>query len=291
MNFIVHNESTVRLSFFAGGLFTFWIMGLILPFRNSGQDLRSIRWSSNLILTFGNSLLIKVIAPLSLVEISNWAATHNYGLFNLLQLPAALNLLLSIFVFDAIIYWQHRLTHIIPLFWRLHRVHHTDIEFDVTTASRFHPIEILLSFAVKMLFVVLLGANAAGIILFEVILNFSAMFNHGNYSLSPGLEKIVRFFIVTPDMHRVHHSVLIRETNSNFGFNFPWWDRLFGTYRAQPVAGHEQMTIGLSQFRKAEQVTLLKLLMLPFTGEEGRYSLKYIGKDPTRQKRDDDNVE
>ncbi|MBM4352080.1 MAG: sterol desaturase family protein, partial [Deltaproteobacteria bacterium] len=154
--------------------------------------------------------------------------------------------------------------HFIPLFWRLHRVHHTDLDFDVTTGIRFHPIEILLSMGIKMAVVITLGPSPLAVILFEILLNATSMFNHGNVRLPVSIDRILRLFVVTPEMHRVHHSVLIREFNSNFGFNLPWWDRILGTYRAQPEAGHEGMTIGLAQFRNPGAITLPHLLILPF---------------------------
>ena len=249
------------------------------------------RWFNNLGIIFLSSLLLKLTVPIAATGIAAAAAAKGWGLFNYLELTPWLTIPLSILVLDLVIYLQHLTFHAVPILWRLHMVHHADLDLDVTSGLRFHPLEIILSMGVKMTVVAALGIPVLAVLIFEIILNATAMFNHGNIHLSDKLDRYLRLLTVTPDMHRVHHSVLIRETNSNFGFNFPWWDRLCGTYRAQPAAGHEQMTIGLSQFRKAEQVTLLKLLILPFTGEEGRYSLKYIGKDPTRQKKDDDNVE
>ncbi len=239
------------------------------------------RWFNNLGIIFLSSLLLKLTVPIAATGIAAAAAAKGWGLFNYLELTPWLTIPLSILILDLVIYLQHLTFHAVPILWRLHMVHHADLDLDVTSGLRFHPLEIILSMGVKMTVVAALGIPVLAVLIFEIILNATAMFNHGNIHLSDKLDRYLRLLTVTPDMHRVHHSVLIRETNSNFGFNFPWWDRLCGTYRAQPAAGHEQMTIGLSQFRKAEQVTLLKLLILPFTGEEGRYSLKYIGKDPT----------
>ena len=250
---------------------------------------KKVRWFNNLGIIFLSSL--KLTVPVAATGVAVAAAAKGWGLFNSYDLSPWLTIPLSILLLDLVVYLQHLMFHATPILWRLHMVHHADLDLDVTSGLRFHPLEILLSMGIKMAVVAALGIPVLAVLIFEITLNATAMFNHGNIHLPEKVDRILRLFTVTPDMHRVHHSVLIRETNSNFGFNFPWWDRLFGTYRAQPVAGHEQMTIGLSQFRKVEQVTLLKLLMLPFTGEEGRYSLKYIGKDPTRQKRDNDNVE
>jgi sterol desaturase/sphingolipid hydroxylase (fatty acid hydroxylase superfamily) len=188
-------------------------------------------------------------------------------------LPFWLKLVIGIIVLDLVIYFQHVMFHAIPILWRLHMMHHADLDYDLTTGLRFHPIEIILSMVIKLSVVAALGPPAAGVLIFEIILNTMAIFNHGNIRILPGLDRILRYFVVTPDMHRVHHSVIIRETNSNYGFNLPWWDRLFGTYCAQPVKGHEDMTIGLSQFREPKKLTLPWLLALPFIGDPGRYPI------------------
>jgi sterol desaturase/sphingolipid hydroxylase (fatty acid hydroxylase superfamily) len=172
--------------------------------------------------------------------------------------------------------------HTVPLIWRLHMMHHADMDIDVTTGLRFHPIEILISMVIKMTAIAALGPTVFTVILFEIILNGTSMFNHGNLKLPLKLDKYLRLLVVTPDQHRVHHSVTIRETNSNFGFNFPWWDRIFGTYRAQPVMGHEKMTIGLAQFRESRKNNLLHMLLMPFTDKTGSYSIDGHGADPER---------
>ena len=172
--------------------------------------------------------------------------------------------IIGVAALDLVIYLQHALFHHIPTFWRLHGVHHTDLDFDVTTGIRFHPIEILLSMGIKMAAVIVIGASAAAVVIFEALLNATSLFNHGNVKLSGGVDRVLRLFVVTPEMHRVHHSVVIKEHTSNFGFNFPWWDRLLGTYRGQPAAGHERMTIGLSHIRDPKSLTLPSLLILPF---------------------------
>lgn len=179
-------------------------------------------------------------------------------------------IVLGVLGLDFVIYLQHAMFHALPLFWRLHRMHHTDLDFDVTTGIRFHPIEILLSMGIKMAVVMVLGASALAVVLFEVLLNGTSMFNHGNVRLPKGIDRGLRLLVVTPEMHRVHHSVVIKEHNSNFGFNFPWWDRLMGTYQGQPMKGHEGMTIGLNQFRDPKRLTLPWLIILPFF-EIGRY--------------------
>ena len=187
--------------------------------------------------------------------------------------PAWVGVVSSVVVLDLAIYLQHVLFHAVPSLWRLHRMHHADLEFDVSTGLRFHPIEILLSMVIKFIVVAALGAPAVAVLIFEVLLNATSMFNHGNVRIPTGLDRMLRWIVVTPDMHRVHHSILSRETNSNFGFNLPWWDRLFGTYRAQPTAGHDGMTIGIEQFREPRELGLDRMLLQPFRGDAGRYPL------------------
>jgi sterol desaturase/sphingolipid hydroxylase (fatty acid hydroxylase superfamily) len=179
----------------------------------------------------------------------------------------------SVILLDLAIYFQHVLFHAVPLLWRLHRMHHADLDVDVSTGLRFHPFEILLSMVIKFAVVVALGAPATAVLLFEILLNATSMFNHSNIRFPVGFDRLLRWFVVTPDMHRVHHSIVSRETNSNFGFNLPWWDRLFGTYRAQPAAGHEAMTLGIEQFRDPRELGLDRMLLQPFRGDAGSYPL------------------
>jgi sterol desaturase/sphingolipid hydroxylase (fatty acid hydroxylase superfamily) len=181
-----------------------------------------------------------------------------------------LDIVVGIIVLDLTIYLQHVMFHAIPIYWRLHMMHHADLDYDMTTGLRFHPIEIILSMCIKLSIVAILGPPAAAVLIFEIILNCAALFNYGNVSLPKKMDRVLRYLIVTPDMHGVHHSVIIRETNSNYGFNLPWWDRLFGTYCEQPAKGHTHMTIGLSQFREPKRLTLPWLLILPFIGDPGR---------------------
>ena len=208
------------------------------------------------------------------------AEARGWGLFNVIALPAWIGVVVSVIVLDLAIYLQHVLFHAVPALWRLHRMHHADLEFDVTTGLRFHPIEILLSMLIKLAVVAALGAPAVAVLIFEVLLNATSMFNHGNVRIPQALDRVLRWFVVTPDMHRVHHSILSRETNSNFGFNLPWWDRLFGTYRAQPAAGHDAMTIGIEQFRDPRELGLDRMLLQPFRGETGRYPLGWREGEP-----------
>jgi len=175
---------------------------------------------------------------------------------------------------DLVIYLQHVMVHAVPLLWRLHRVHHADLDYDVTTGARFHPLEIILSLLIKFAVILLLGPPLVAVVIFEVLLNATAMFNHGNVSLPPAVDRWIRWLLVTPDMHRVHHSIEDDETNSNFGFNLPWWDRLLGTYRAQPRSGHQGMVIGIRTFRETRQcVSLPGMLKIPFSGGIQGYAI------------------
>jgi len=220
-----------------------------------------------------NTLLVRILFPTTAVGLALVAEARGFGLFNVVALQAWVGVLVSVVILDFAIYLQHVLFHAVPALWRLHRMHHADLEFDVTTGLRFHPIEILLSMVIKFTVVAALGAPALAVLIFEVLLNATSMFNHSNVRIPFGLDHVLRWFVVTPDMHRVHHSILSRETNSNFGFNMPWWDRLFGTYRAQPAAGHEAMTIGIEQFRDPRELGLDRMLLQPFRGDAGRYPL------------------
>jgi len=260
---ILVHEGAVRLSFFAGFLIVMAVWEMFSP-RRPLKTSKTMRWSNNLGLVFIDTLFLRLFLPIQAVGIAFYAQNRGWGLLNNVSLPNWLEIVIGVLVLDFIIYLQHAMFHFIPLFWRLHRVHHTDLDFDVTTGIRFHPIEILLSMGIKMMAVILLGPSALAVVLFEILLNATSMFSHGNVRLPISIDRVLRLFVVTPEMHRVHHSVLIKEYNSNFGFNLPWWDRILGTYRAQPEAGHEAMAIGLGQFRNPNTLTLPHLLILPF---------------------------
>jgi sterol desaturase/sphingolipid hydroxylase (fatty acid hydroxylase superfamily) len=191
---------------------------------------------------------------------------EGWGMLNYFRLPDWLAVLLAVALLDLVIYWQHVLFHAVPVLWRLHRMHHTDLDLDVTSGARFHPVEIVLSMGVKMVAVMALGPPVVAVVLFEVLLNGAAMFNHSNISIPGPVDRVLRLMLVTPDMHRVHHSVIPQETNSNYGFNLPWWDRLFGTYRAQPMEGHAGMTLGIEAFRLPRDLRLDSMLLQPFKG-------------------------
>ncbi len=268
---ITSTETVVRLSVFAGVLALMAGWELLAPRRRLTVR-RPGRWLSNLGLVVLNSVVVRVLVPLGAVGVAVVAEERGWGLFHALLLPAWLAVALSVVALDFVIYLQHLLFHAVPLLWRLHMVHHADLDFDVTTGVRFHTLEILLSLGIKAAAVILLGAPALGVLIFEVLLNATSMFSHGNVRLPTWFDRLLRFVIVTPEMHRVHHSIRARETNSNFGFNLPWWDYLLGTYRAQPEEGHERMTIGLEQVRDASVADRLHaMLALPFIGSVGEY--------------------
>ena len=241
---VSENEVAIRLSFFFGifGLMALW--EFLAP-RRALTVSKTVRWVNNLGLVFLNSFLLRFLFPAAAIGVAAYAAETNWGLLNLYEVPFVLAVVISVIAMDFIIYLQHVLVHAVPALWRLHRLHHADLDYDVTTGARFHPIEIILSMLIKFATIVVLGPPVVAVVIFEVVLNAMAMFNHGNVRLPLGLDKILRMLVVTPDMHRVHHSVEDDEANSNFGFNLSIWDRLFGTYRDQPRAGHEGMTIGI----------------------------------------------
>jgi sterol desaturase/sphingolipid hydroxylase (fatty acid hydroxylase superfamily) len=272
-NFILDHEPIIRLSSFLGILLLMAIWELLAP-RRSLTTSKTSRWFNNLSIVLIDSLAVRLLIPLQAVGIALFVAKHGWGILNNVTLPNWAGIVLGILGLDLVIYLQHAMFHAIPAFWRLHRVHHTDLDFDVTTGIRFHPIEILLSMGIKMAAVVFLGVSAIAVIVLEVLLNATSMFNHGNVRLPGRIDRVLRLLVVTPEMHRVHHSVVIKEHNSNFGFNFPWWDRLLGTYRDQPARGHDGMIIGLSQFRNPKFLTLPRLILLPFVDETGKYTTR-----------------
>jgi sterol desaturase/sphingolipid hydroxylase (fatty acid hydroxylase superfamily) len=265
-------EIPIRLAAFAGVLAGMAAWELLAPRRPQAAE-RPLRWSSNLGIVVLDTILVRILVPTTAVGIALLAEQRGWGLFHSFAVPAWLAVLAAVIVLDLAIYLQHVLFHAVPALWRLHRMHHADLAFDVTTGVRFHPIEILLSMLIKLVVVAALGAPALAVLLFEVLLNATSMFSHGNVRLSERLDRMLRWIVVTPDMHRVHHSAAVPETNSNFGFNLPWWDRMFGTYRAQPVAGHDAMTIGIEQFRDRSELRLDRMLLQPFREDVGSYPL------------------
>ena len=264
-------ETAIRLSCFGAVLLAMSLWELAAPRRRLTVR-KAPRWFSNLALVAINSIVARLVAGLSAVAMAALAAERGWGLLNSLDWPSALEIALGVVALDLVIYLQHVMFHAVPVLWRLHQVHHADLDFDVTTGLRFHTIEIVLSMGLKVAAVAALGPAVWSVLLFEVLLNATSMFNHGNVRLPARLDRVLRWLIVTPEMHRVHHSVVVREANSNFGFNLPWWDYLCGTYRDQPAAGHESMTIGVSHLRDERQVDRLhRMLLLPFVGSVGEY--------------------
>jgi sterol desaturase/sphingolipid hydroxylase (fatty acid hydroxylase superfamily) len=270
---ITEHEQTIRLSFFLGILAVMAVWEILAPKRALTVS-KAVRWANNLGLVFFNSFILRLIFPAAAVGVAAFASEHGWGLLNYYTLPAGLAIALAIVAMDFIIYLQHVLVHAVPALWRLHRVHHADLDYDVTTGARFHTLEIILSMLIKFATIVVLGAPVVAVIIFEVVLNSMAMFNHGNVGLPVPLDKALRWFIVTPDMHRVHHSIEDDETNSNFGFNLSWWDRLFGTYRDHPRGGHTGMTIGIRHFREPKQAAWITgMLAMPFIGKVSGYAI------------------
>jgi sterol desaturase/sphingolipid hydroxylase (fatty acid hydroxylase superfamily) len=274
--FIIHNEPVIRLGFFAG-IFLAVALGEFFAPRRRLSTSKTSRWCINVGIVLINTFILRMFFPIAAVGAAIIAGQRQWGLFNNMVIHPYVAIILSVVLLDFTIYIQHVLFHAVPILWRLHMVHHADLDFDLTTGSRFHPVEIMISMLIKIAVVVLIGAPAVSVILFEVLLNGTAMFNHGNLFITLRLDRALRLIVVTPDMHRVHHSVFPFETNSNFGFNSPWWDMLMGTYRDQPKMGHEGMTIGLNQFRDPSALTLPKVLALPVTGKTGNYPINRRG--------------
>jgi len=259
---MIENEAATRLIIFLGLLTLFALLERLTPRRELNFS-KSKRWFNNFGLLVIDSVFVRIIFPTAAVGGALFAYERNIGLLNHFNPGSILSIIIAVLALDLLIYFQHRIFHQVPILWRLHRVHHTDQDFDVATSFRFHPVEILLSMLIKMIAVISLGAPPIAVLIFEIILNSTAIFNHSNWNLSTRIDSWLRLIIVTPDMHRVHHSVVVNETNSNYGFNIPWWDRLFGTYCSQPKAGHTDMVIGIKEFQKEDELRLDKLLIQP----------------------------
>jgi sterol desaturase/sphingolipid hydroxylase (fatty acid hydroxylase superfamily) len=265
-HFILANEAAIRLGFFLGVFAVIGTWEVLAPRRPLAVP-KTLRWASNLGLVVLDTALLRLIFPFAGAGAALFCADQGWGLLNHFQVPWLVAVPVAVISMDFIIWLQHVMFHAVPALWRLHRVHHADLDYDVTTGARFHPLEIILSMLIKFATIVVLGAPVLAVVIFEVMLNATAMFNHGNIGLPAMLDRWVRWVLVTPDMHRVHHSIEEDETNSNFGFNLTWWDRLLGTYRDQPRAGHIGMTIGISDHRDPREVARLDgMLLLPFRG-------------------------
>lgn len=270
---VLQNEMAIRLGFFFGIFAVMALWEVVAP-RRALTISKAVRWANNLGLVFFNSFVLRILFPAAAVGVAAFAVEQGWGLLNYYELPFMLAVALSVVAMDFIIYLQHVLVHAVPALWRLHRVHHADLDFDVTTGARFHTLEIILSMLIKFATIIVIGPPVVAVVIFEVVLNGMAMFNHGNVRLPLGLDRVLRLIVVTPDMHRVHHSTEDNETNSNFGFNLSVWDRIFGTYIAQPRGGHQNMIIGIHGYRDPKQVSWLPgMLALPFIGKITGYAI------------------
>ena len=276
---LLKNEPFIRVAIFLGVLVTMAIWEVAAP-RRRREIPRLLRWTNNLALVAVDTILVRLTFPIVAVGLALLAQQRGWGFFNTFALAGWFAVLASVIALDLVIYLQHVMFHAVPALWRLHRMHHADLEFDVTTGLRFHPIEILLSMGLKLAVVAALGPPAIAVLIFEVLLNATAMFNHSNVRIPLKLDRLLRWAVVTPDMHRVHHSIHPAETNSNFGFNLPWWDKLLGTYRPQPKEGHDAMTIGIEQFRDRRDLWLDRMLIQPVLGPASGYP---INREETRK--------
>ena len=268
MESLLSIDTLIRLGSFLGVFVVVGSWEYFAPRRRQAVE-RGQRWPGNLGLVVFNTVVLRLVFPVTAVGFAVVVESQGAGLLRAVSVPAWLAVPVAFVLLDLAIYLQHVLFHSVPVLWRLHRMHHADVEFDVTNGLRFHPLEMLLSMAIKLAVIAALGAPPEAVLAFEVVLNAAAMFNHGNIALPAGLDRVLRWFIVTPDMHRVHHSSVPEETHSNFGFNLPWWDRWFGTYVAQPRAGHAGMELGLSMFRESRWLRLDQLLVQPWVGPVG----------------------
>lgn len=273
-NWILVNEMAIRLGFFLGVFILIALWEIVSPRRKLTLP-RGHRWANNIGLALLNTIVLRLLFPAAAVGVAVVAQQRGWGLFNNafnnIELPGAIAIILAVVIMDLAIYLQHVMFHAIPLLWQLHRVHHADMDYDLTTGARFHTLEVVLSMLIKFAVIILLGPVPIAVVIFEVLLSATSAFNHGNVYIPEKIDRIFRLCVVTPDMHRVHHSVYTPQTNSNFGFNLPWWDRLFGTYVAQPTQGHVAMQIGLQTHRDPAQVaTLQGMLKMPFMRESGR---------------------
>ena len=260
----------IRISAFVGIFAAMAVWEWMAP-RRQWQTAKAKRWVINLVMVGFNTLFTRTLLASGALGAAVLAGQREVGLFHQLDWPWWAELIIAMIVLDLVVYFQHVLMHAVPILWRLHMVHHSDLDIDVTTGVRFHPLEIALSMFIKIGAVILIGASPTAVLMFEVILNATSMFNHSNVCIPVRVDRMLRWIVVTPDMHRVHHSVIPRETNRNFGFNLPWWDRVLGTYLSDPSKGHEHMTIGLEQYRDSTRLTWLGLVALPFVGEIGKY--------------------
>lgn len=276
---VIHNELTIKLAVFFGIFFLMAVWEKLAPCRVLTVS-KNLRWTNNLGLVLLNSIVLRLVFPAGGVGVAVFVQQQGWGLLNYYQIPPLASIAISVVVMDFIIYLQHIMMHAVPVFWRVHRAHHADLDYDLTTGIRFHPIEIILSMLIKAAVILLLGPPVLAVVLFEVLLNGAAMFNHSNIQLPGRLDRMLRCFLVTPDMHRVHHSIKEDEANSNFGFNLSWWDRLLGTYRDQPRGNHQSMVIGIIGYRDPRQVERLPgILALPWSRDIFSYAINRRNRD------------
>lgn len=257
------SEATVRLTAFIGIFTAMAVFEQFLP-RRERFPARGRRWLTNWGMLIVDSVVLRILFPAAAVGVALWAEGAGFGLFNIIDVPMILVVLFVIVFLDFAVWLEHVVSHHWPWLWRIHKVHHADVDLDVTSALRFHPLEIIISMLWKGALVALLGAPAIAVLIFEIILNGMAMFNHSNVKLPLSIDRVLRPAIVTPDMHRIHHSIIERETNTNYGFNLSIWDRLFGVYTQDPVMGQQGMTIGLAEHQNREPTGLVWSLLLPF---------------------------
>jgi sterol desaturase/sphingolipid hydroxylase (fatty acid hydroxylase superfamily) len=260
--FLLDHESVIRLGFFLGTFILMAAWEIVAPLRAPGMS-KAIRWPNHLTLAVVNIVLSRVLFPLGAVALAMYLGELGIGLFNMIPVPYALAFGGSLLALDLAIYLFHLLFHAVPALWCVHRVHHADLDIDVSTGVRFHPIQMALSVIVKSIVIVVLGPPALSVLAFEAASHAITLFNHGNVRIPPALDRVLRWLVVTPDMHRIHHSIQMAETDSNFGFVLPWWDRLFGTYRAEPAAGQAQMVVGIESFRTDRDLWLDRLVLNP----------------------------
>lgn len=263
MEHLLAQESTLRLSIFIGLIITFVVWERLKPRRTLTQN-KKTRWISNFSIVGLNTIFLRIFLPITAIEFALWTQDKDFGVLNLIGVAPTVSTLLAILFLDLAIYFQHILFHKVPIFWRLHRMHHTDLDLDVSSGGRFHPLEILLSMGFKFLVIFLIGAPPEAVLIFEILLNATSLFNHSNIYLSPKVDSLIRFFLVTPDMHRIHHSILVKETNSNYGFCLPLWDRIFRTYTKEPQSDPQKMLLGLEDFRESRFARLGAMLIQPF---------------------------
>jgi sterol desaturase/sphingolipid hydroxylase (fatty acid hydroxylase superfamily) len=273
------SEAAVRLTVFLAVFAAMAAWEIAAP-RRMPAAARTSRWFANVSITVIGILMVRLIFLVVPVSVSILARAKGWGLLNMFEMPTWLNIIAGVVLLDLVMYLQHVMFHIMPPLWKLHLVHHTDMDTDVTTGLRFHPFESIISTAIRLAAVSLIGPHPLAVVIFEIILNSAVMFNHGNVRMPEGVDRVLRYAVVTPDMHRVHHSVNIRETISNFGFILPWWDRVFSTYRGQPAAGHDEMEIGLARYRDPNYLSLYRLLVLPLSADPGGYDISGLGREP-----------